>query len=137
MGESVSLVDYFYVMTPDKPGEAARMLGQLRSAGVNLLVFSGFPKGQQAQLDFVPADAAAFQKVARDAKWKLKGPKKGFLIQGDDRVGAVADLLGRLATAKINVTATDAVCAGGGRYGVILWVKPRDVKRAAQALGAT
>ncbi|HXG14920.1 MAG TPA: hypothetical protein VNK50_01675, partial [Calidithermus sp.] len=74
---------------------------------------------------------------ARAEKWKLVGPKKGFLIMGEDRVGALADHLGRLAAQKINVTATDAVCAGGGRYGVILWVKPRDVKRAASVLGAT
>jgi hypothetical protein len=135
MAESISLVDYFYVMAPDKPGEAARMLGQLKQAGVNLLVFSGFPKGKQAQLDFIPADAAAFQAVARQGKWKLVGPRKGFLVQGDDRVGAVGDLLARLAGAKINVTATNAVCAGAGRYGVILWVKPRDLTRASKALG--
>ncbi len=124
MGESIRTVDYFYMESPDQPGEAARVLDQLRKAGVNLLVFSGFPAGRKAQLDFVP-------------ERKLNGPKKGFLIQGDDRVGAVADILGRLAAAKVNVTATDAVCAGGGRYGVILWVKPRDVKKAATALGAS
>jgi hypothetical protein len=135
MGESISQVDYFYVKAPDKPGEAARLLGQLKQAGVNLLAFSGFPAGKQAQLDFVPADSAAFQAVAKQAKWKVVGPKKGFLVQGDDRVGALADLLKRLADAKINVTATDAVCAGAGRYGVMLWVKARDLKRAAQALG--
>jgi hypothetical protein len=28
-----------------------------------------------------------------------------------------------------------AVPAGAGRFGAILWVKPRDVKRAAKALG--
>jgi hypothetical protein len=135
MAESISLVDYFYVMAPDKPGEAARMLGQLKQAGVNLLAFTGFPKGKQAQLDFMPADPAAFRAVARQAKWKLVGPRQGFLVQGDDRVGAVADLLGRLAAAKINATATNALCAGAGRYGVILWVKPRDLKRASKALG--
>jgi hypothetical protein len=135
MAESISLVNYFYVMAPDKPGEAARMLGQLKQAGVNLLAFTGFPKGKQAQLDFIPADSAAFRAVARQAKWKLVGPRQGFLVQGDDRVGAVADLLGRLAGAAINVTATDAVCAGAGRYGVIFWVKPRDLKRASKALG--
>jgi hypothetical protein len=135
MADSISQVDYFYVTAPDKPGEAARMLAQLKQAGVNLLAFSGFPQGEQAQLDFIPADSTAFQAVAKQAKWKLVGPKKGFLVQGDDRVGAVADLLKRLADAKINVTATDAVCAGGGRYGVMLWVKPGDLKRAAQALG--
>ncbi len=135
MAETIQLVDYFYVEAPDKPGEAARLLNELRRAGVNLLAFSGFPKGKRSQLDFIPADPAAFRAAATAAKWKLKGPKKGFLVQGDDRVGAVAEVLGRLAAAKINVTATDAVCAGAGRYGVILWVKPRDLKRAAQALG--
>jgi hypothetical protein len=45
--------------------------------------------------------------------------------------------MGKLADAKINVTAIDAVSAGGGRYGAILWVKPKDVVKAAQALGAS
>ena len=34
------------------------------------------------------------------------------------------------------VTAADAVTAGRGRFGMILWVKPKDVGRAAKALGA-
>ena len=135
MADTIQLADYFYFEGPDKPGEAARALAQLREAGVNLLAFSGFPKGRRAQLDFVPADPAAFKAVAKQARWKLVGPKKTFLIQGDDRVGALAEVMTKLADAKINATATDAVCAGAGRYGVILWVKPRDVKRAAKALG--
>ena len=135
MAETIRLVDYFYTEAPDKPGEGARALAALKEAGVNLLAFSGFPKGRRAQLDFVPADAAAFKAVAKQQRWKLVGPKKGFLVQGDDRPGAVADLLGTLAGAKINVTATDAICAGADRYGVIFWVKQRDVKRAAKALG--
>jgi hypothetical protein len=44
--------------------------------------------------------------------------------------------LQKLADAAINVTAADAVAAGQGRYGMILWVKPRDYTRAAKALGA-
>ena len=135
MPEEIRLVDYFYVEAPDKPGEAARALAQLKEAGVNLLAFSGFPKGRRAQLDFIPEDPAAFKAAAKKAKWKTVGPKKGFLMQGEDRVGAMADLVSKLADAKINVTATDAVCAGAGRYGVILWVKPLDVKRAAKAFG--
>jgi hypothetical protein len=61
------------------------------------------------------------------------GPKRGFLIQGDDRASAIADIAGKLADAKINLTAIDAVCADG-RYGALCWVAPRDVKKAA--LGA-
>jgi hypothetical protein len=136
MAETVRAADYFYVMVPDRPGEGARILGELKSAGVNLMAYSGFPSGRGAQLDVVPTDPAAFKAVARQKKWKVKGPKRTFLIEGDDRLGACADVLGRLAAAKINVTAMDAVAAGGGRYAAILWVKPRDVKKAASVLGA-
>src|SRR6266581_1989198 len=38
--------------------------------------------------------------------------------------------------ANINVTAVTGVCAGMGRYGAILWVKPGDVNKAATTLGA-
>ena len=136
MADTVRLVEYFYITTPQKPGVGAAVLNELRQAGVNLLGFSGFPSGRGAQIDFVPEDAAAFRAAAKKAKWKVTGPKKAFLIAGDDRTGAVADFLGRLADAKINVTAVDAACAGSGRYGAILWVAPRDVPRAARTLGA-
>src|SRR5438034_1218438 len=38
----------------------------------------------------------------------------GFLVQGDDRVGAMTGTLDALAKAKVNVTACDAVSAGDG-----------------------
>jgi hypothetical protein len=136
MADRVRRVQYFYVMAPDKAGEGARALQTLRDAGVNLLAFSGFPERGRAQLDFVPEDPAAFRAAARQAKWKVTGPKVAFVIEGEDRLGAVAEILGKLAAAKVNVTATDAVCSGAGRFGVLLWVKPRDVARAAKALGA-
>lgn len=136
MADTIQRVQYFYSEVPDKPGEGARILQLLKEEGVNLLAFSGFPKGRRAQIDFIPTDAAAFKAAAKKAKLKLVGPKTGFLIQGDDRVGAMADIVARLAGAKINVTAVDAVSAGLGRYGAILWVKPRDVNKAANVLGA-
>lgn len=134
--DTIQRVEYFYVQVPDKPGEGARALAALRGAGVNLLAYSGFPAGRRAQLDFVPSDPAQFRQVAKQAKWKVKGPKRAFLIQGDDRVGACAEILDKLAAAKINVTAMDAVSAGAGRWGAILWVKPAAFKKAAQVLGA-
>src|SRR4029453_2185234 len=137
MAGTVRLVEYFYITAPDKPGEGARALHALKDAGVNLLAFSGFPQGRRAQMDFIPADPAAFKQAVKKAKWKVVGPKRGFLVQGDDRVGAVADLLERLGSAKINVTAIDAVSITDGRYGAIFWVAPNDVKKAAALLGAS
>ncbi len=88
-------------------------------------------------MDFVPSDKDAFLAAARNAGIRLVGPKVAFLLQGDDHVGAVADVLAKLADARINVVAMNAVAAGEGRYGAILWVKPRKVRRAASILGAS
>ena len=136
MDFTVRIADYFYIEVPERAGEGARVLAQLREAGVNLLAFSGFPAGRRAQLDFVPNDPAAFRAAAKKAGLKLTGPKKVFLIQGEDRMGVMADLLGRLAAAKISVISSQAICAGAGRFGGLLWVAPRDVRRAAKVLGA-
>jgi hypothetical protein len=135
MPETVRAVDYFYLMVPDKPGEGARILGELKRMGVNLIAYSGFPSGRGAQLDFVPSDPDAFRAVARQNKWKVKGPKRAFVIEGDDRVGACADLLNKLAAAKINVTAVSATAAQSGNFGMVLWVKPENVAKASTALG--
>ena len=124
MPDTIRVVEYFYMTAPNKPGEGARALNTLKEAGVNLLAFSGFPQGRRAQLDFIPADPVAFKQAAKRAKWKMVGPKRGFLLQGDDRVGAIAELLDGLGTAKINVTAIDAVSVDG-RYGAIFWVAPK------------
>jgi prephenate dehydratase len=121
---------------PDRPGEGARLLAALKASGVNLLALSGFPAGRKSQFDLVPEDAAALRAAAKKLKLALGARKHCFVIQGDDRVGALADTLQKLADAKINVTAIQAVTAGMGRYGAIFWVKPRDVARTAKRLGA-
>lgn len=136
MAEMIKRVQYFYAEVADKPGEGARLLALLKDAGVNLLAFSGFPTGRRAQIDFIPADPAAFRAAARKAKLTLVGPKTGFLIQGEDRVGALTEIMAKLSEAKINVTACAAVATGTGQYGAILWVKPGDVQKAARVLGA-
>ena len=136
MAEAVRLLDYFYAEVSDKPGEGARVLGAFQDAGVNLVAFHAFPAGRRAQLDFVPSDPAAFRTAAKRAGLKIVGPKKAFVIDGDDRVGALVNSFAKLGAAKINVTAASAVTAGAVRFGAILWVKPRDVKRAAKVMGA-
>jgi prephenate dehydratase len=137
MADTIRVVDYYYTTTPDKPGEGAQQLRALRDARVNLLALSAFPSKRKTQVDFVPADPAAFVAAAKAAKIKLSRPKKAFLIQGDDRVGAIQEILAKLASAKINVTAIQGISAGGGRYGAILWVDQKNIKKATTALGAT
>lgn len=136
MADTIRRVDYFKIKAANRAGEGARVLGALRRAKVNLLAFSGFPRSGAAQIDLVPANTAAFKRAAQRAKLRLSLAKKGFLVQGTDRVGAVFGILDKLGRAKINVTAIDAVSAGKGRYGAIFWVKPKDMGRASRVLRA-
>jgi hypothetical protein len=137
MADTVRSVDYYYVTVSNTPGEGQRILTALKDSGVNLLAFLGFPVGGgQSQIDLVPEDAAALKTAADQAGLTLSGAKRAFLIQGDDRVGAVADTLAKLAEANVNVTAAAAAGAGSGRFGMIVWVPPEEYQRAADALGA-
>jgi hypothetical protein len=137
--DTIKRIDYFYVTLPDKPGAAERVLAALHRAGLNLLGVSAFPHGaRRSQLDLVPEDSAAFAKAIKSTglELRLRKKKSGFLIQGEDRSGAIAEIAQKLAQAQINITSVQAFCAGGGRYGGMLWVKAADVRKAAKVLGA-
>lgn len=137
MADRVRKVSYCYPMVPHRAGQAARVLAALKEAGVDLLVFHGFPaRGGKAQIDLVTDDMPGLRRVATRNGWRLSAPKKAFLIQGADQTGAVLRHLNKLAEARIRITAGTAVAAGAGRYGMILWVRQNDYAKAARALGA-
>jgi hypothetical protein len=136
MVQSLRKVVYFSVETPHTAGKGLRILAALRDAGVNLHAYKGFPTGRNAQLDFVPEKPARFKAVARKLKLKVSAKKIAFLLQGDDKVGALTGVLAKLAKARINVTALDATVAGKGRFGSIFWVKPKNAAKAAKLLHA-
>ena len=138
MADIVRRCEYYYTSIPNQAGAGAKILNALKAEAISLVALSGFPTGlRRAQFDFVAIDRDAFLTAAKKAGIKLVGPKVAFLIQGEDRAGSVADVLSKLDKAKINVTSIQAIASGEGRYGAILWVKPRDIDKAAQALGVS
>ncbi len=137
MADRVRRVNYCHLTVSARAGHGAKVLGQLKDAGVDLLAFSGFPvKGGKAQLDLFALNMGAVRRVARKNGWRLSATKKGFLVQGSDQRGAVHRHVQKLAEQRVNVTAADAVSAGQGRYGMLLWVKAKDYARAARTLKA-
>ena len=135
MADLIQSAQYFKVQIADKPGELAGVLAPLREAGVNLLAVHAFPRNRRTQVDVVPEDPTAFKNVAKVHQLKMQGPKMCLLVEGDDRPGVLADLTDRLGSAKINMTAVTGLSAGQGRCGAILWVEPRDIKKAAKVFG--
>ena len=135
MVDLIRTAQYFKVQIADKPGALAGMLAPLREAGVNLRAVHAFPRSRRTQVDVVPEDPTSFKSIAKMHRLKIQGPKMCLLVDGDDRPGALADLTDRLRLAKINMTAVTGLCAGEGRFGAILWVSARDVKKTAKVFG--
>jgi len=137
MGESIRQVEHYSLSLADKVGEGARVLGALRDAGVNLIALWGYPRSAgKATIELIPEDGAALVAAARVAKLKLSKKQIAFHVQGEDRPGAIAEYCATLAAAKINIGAIQAVCAGGGRYGAVIFLPQRSVGKATKALGA-
>jgi hypothetical protein len=134
--QRIERIEYYYTVVPNKVGEGAKVFNELKKQRVNLLAFNGFPmSAQRTQLDLVPSSGVALVAAAKKAGIELVGPKVAFLISEWEHLGAVADILDKLQQAEINVTAMQAIETGDWRYGAILWVKQRDIAKAAQALG--
>ena len=137
MPVKIRRADYFHTTVTDRPGEAFKLLTLLASEGVNLLAFTAVPLGpERAQFTLFPEDEEALSRVAEGHALVLDGPHPALLIQGEDRLGVLAEIHARLAEAKVNVYASAAVTDGKGDYGYILYIQPRDIATAAAALGA-
>jgi hypothetical protein len=137
MAETIRQVEHYSASVAHKVGEGARVLGALYAAGINLIALWGYPRGAgKATLEFIPEDGAAFVAAAKSAKLKISKKQVAFYVQGDDCPGAAANLMSRLAGAKVNVGAVQAVGSGAGRYGAVIFVPQAAVRKAAQALGA-
>ncbi|HEY3215836.1 MAG TPA: hypothetical protein VGK93_05035 [Candidatus Eisenbacteria bacterium] len=136
--DQVYRVEYFAITADDQPGKGGDLGNRLKQEGVHLLGLLAFPiEGGKVQVDLVPEHPEDLRKAAKKVGIILGEPKIAFLAQGTDRAGAMSEILGRLGTAKVNITAALGVAAGGNRYGALLWVKQADVENASRALGAT
>jgi len=136
MTDAVRRVHYYSTSVADRPGQTFKVLASLVSGGVNLLACTGVARGRRAQIDVVPDDTRRFAAAAKKAGLVFSEKRSGFLIQGSDRPGALADHLKVLADAGINIAAVDGLSAGSGRWGAIVWVADKDVRRTGALLRA-
>lgn len=137
MAKGIRKVNNYVLHANDLPGEGAHLLKTLKKHGVNLLALTAFPAASgTSQVELIPEDSRHLEEVARRYGWKLSKKKTGFLAQGKDRAGALVKLAEKLGSAGINITAVDAIAAGADRYGAVLWVRPKDVDKAAAVIAA-
>jgi hypothetical protein len=137
MALTVRNAEYFYIRIEDSPQKAYELLAQLASAEVSLLAFSAVPYGpNHLELTVFPDRSDAFLQLARSLGWVVTGPQHAFLVQGDDNLGALADIQRMLVEADVEIYASSGVTDGSGRFGYVIYFKEEDHERAARALGA-
>ncbi|MFI5371055.1 MAG: hypothetical protein ACHQ52_05810 [Candidatus Eisenbacteria bacterium] len=135
MAHTIRRVEYYYVTVQDQPGRAHELLTQLAQLGVNLLALTAVPVGPDAtQMALFPEDPNVLKSAAERARLHLDGPHRALLVQGDDEMGAIAGVLGRLAESEVNIYASYVVTDGRGHYGDILYVRPEHYERAVKVL---
>lgn len=119
----------------DKPGSLQKLLGQAASANVDFQCFAAFSAGQGRGRVYLSAkDPDALKACIQDAAIEMTAVA-GFIVGGDDKVGAAAEALKGLAEAGINGLAGAAMVCDG-QYQMLLVVKAGDGDAAQKALGA-
>jgi hypothetical protein len=136
MATQIKRVSYFHAVVKDRPGEAYALLAQLAQSQVKLLAFNAVPAGiETTQLVIFPQSAEQLIQVADRTGLLLTGPQRALLIQGDDELGALAEIHRQLSEAAVNVYASSGVTDGRGGYGYVIYVRDEDFERAASILG--
>jgi hypothetical protein len=135
MALSVRTAEYFYARITNDPDKAYLLLAELASEEVTLLAFSAVPYGSHhVELTLFPDKSEGLIKVATRLGWELTGPQHAVLIQGDDHLGALADIHRCLGEEGVRVFASSGVTDGTGRYGYVIYFQEEDHIDATRAL---
>lgn len=135
MAFSIRRADYYYIMVEAEAGEGYRLLSRFAELGINLLAFTAIPFGpMRAQLTLFPEDPLRMEDAAKKAGIAVDGPHPALLVQGDDKLGVLAEIHEKLYDANVHVFASSGVSDGRGGYGYVIYVRPEEYERAAEAL---
>jgi hypothetical protein len=136
MAFSIRRADYYYITVKADPEEGYKLLSALAELGVNLLAFTAVPFGpMRSQLTLFPDDPLKMEDAVSKAGIASDGPHPALLVQGDDKLGVLAEIHEKLYDAKVHVFASSGVADGRGGYGYVIYVRPEEYERAAAALG--
>src|SRR5712691_3060388 len=137
MALSVRNAEYFYIRIEDSRERAYQLLAQMALEEVSLLAFSAVPFGpNHVELTIFPDRSDAFMQLAKKLGWAVTGPQHAFLVQGDDQLGALADIQRMLLEADVQIYAASGVTDGSGHFGYVIYFKEADHATAARVLGA-
>ncbi|MDZ7706301.1 MAG: hypothetical protein U5J97_00145 [Trueperaceae bacterium] len=137
MNARIRSVPYYYARVEGDPDAAYGWLAELTSAEVDLLAFSAVPYGpNHVELTIFPVDPKALTRSSLAHDSELQGPFHALLVQGDDHLGALAELHHDLRDAGVSVYASTGVTDGKGGYGYVVYVREQHMEAASKVVNA-
>lgn len=130
----INRATYFKIAADHKPGKLASITATLMEENVSMHGLWGHGLSKtEAQVIAIPHDKKKFKSVAEKAEWVLH---EGvcFHIEGQDKTGALVDLLQKIAEEGINLMALDSISMDG-HFGCYIWAEDEDSETLAQLLG--
>ncbi len=124
---------FFTIDAEDKPGQLARFSMLMSEKEVNLGCVWSFGTGRgNAEIIAIPNNPHKFRKLALEADWTFE-EGSCFHLVGEDRPGALADTLDRIAQEGINLHSVNAI-GFETRYSAYVWCDEDDVEKLRKIL---
>ena len=118
----------------DKPGSLYKFLADAAHANVDMLCLTAFSMGfGRGRVCASAKDPDALKSFAGESGIDVT-TEAGFMVSGEDKIGAAAETLKALAEARINGVAGAAMVCDG-HYQMLVVVEAGDADAAAEALG--
>ena len=133
MPTCVKKVTAFKMTVDDRVGALADVAGQAANEGINFIGFVGYPTAPgKAELVGIPENPDKVRQVLPMSGMAVES-SEAIYITGDDQVGAMAGIAGKLAAAGINIRGATGMTVEG-KYAFWLYVAPEDVDKACDVL---
>ena len=135
MGDKIRKMTCLKATVDDRPGALAEALRALADANANVVGMWGYPiSGGRAAMMCIPDDPEKVKSLAAGAGVALE-ESTAFVIEGEDRVGALVESTQKIAAAGINIHAATALAAGS-QFAATIFVAQGDVDKVTDILGA-
>jgi hypothetical protein len=129
----ISRVTCFEISGHDQPGETARFAKHMAEHEINLAAVLSFGIGRgNAEIVAIPHDPPLFRKAVKYTGWIVR-EGSCFHLTGEDRAGALAETLEKIAQEGINLQAVYAIGLGK-QYSAYFWCNEQDIEKIRKIL---
>lgn len=124
----------FKITIEDKPGTLLAIAKILKEKNVGLIGLKALESQPgQSVVYLLPKNPDKLRRALKSSGVAFD-EGSSFFVKGADKTGVLVKTLAAIADAGVNLSATDAIAAGGS-YGALFHVAPADLEKTAKALG--